>query len=262
MLTWTLKNHKEIASRHFFASRPALFTLVCPRTRFQFIILFSKFPGIISISFVFGQALCVARKVILQRAQTPAQGQCFEISQTTNPKPWNPKTLKHPKTVHPKTKTLKPLNPKPENPAFPAVHPAISPIIFPGQIVPVVGAKAAAAVVKVRAAPLGGTLLSDLCGSVLMLLGETSIYSWGFWVRLIWVISFVCVSILCYTACISRSRLFGYGIDCPQKDSQIQDATHAWGMQLVSQKLILSTSQNQGFSKRNSWKLIILLYNW
>ena len=92
----------------------------------------------------------------------------------------NPKTLKQPKTVHPKTKTLKPLNPEPENPAFPAVLPAISPIIFRGQIVPVVGAKAAAAVVKVRAAPLGGTLLSDLCGSVLMLLGETSIYFWGF----------------------------------------------------------------------------------
>ena len=25
--------------------------------------------------------------IILQHAQTPAQGQCFEISQTTNPKP-------------------------------------------------------------------------------------------------------------------------------------------------------------------------------
>ena len=104
----------------------------------------------------------------------------FPRQRTLNPETLKPKTLKHPKTVHPKTKTLKPLNPKPENPAFPAVLPAISPIIFPGQIVPVVGAKAAAAVVKVRAAPLGGTLLSDLCGSVLMLLGETSIYSWGF----------------------------------------------------------------------------------
>ena len=32
--------------------------------------------------------------IILQHAQTPAQGQCLEISQTTNPRPLNPKTLK------------------------------------------------------------------------------------------------------------------------------------------------------------------------
>ena len=32
--------------------------------------------------------------IILQHAQTPAQGQCFEISQKTN---LNPKTLNHPK---------------------------------------------------------------------------------------------------------------------------------------------------------------------
>ena len=33
--------------------------------------------------------------IILQHAQTPAQGQFFEISQTTNPK--RPKILNHPK---------------------------------------------------------------------------------------------------------------------------------------------------------------------
>ena len=54
----------------------------------------------------------------------------FPRQRTLNPETLKPKTLKHPKTVHPKTKTLKPLNPKPENPAFPAVLPAISPIIF------------------------------------------------------------------------------------------------------------------------------------
>ena len=39
---------------------------------------------------------------MFEHAQTPAQGQCFEISQTTNPKTPNPKTP-NPKTPNPKT---------------------------------------------------------------------------------------------------------------------------------------------------------------
>ena len=48
--------------------------------------------------------------IILQHAQTPSQGQCFEISQTMSPKPQilNPK----PKTLKPKTLKSKTLNPK------------------------------------------------------------------------------------------------------------------------------------------------------
>ena len=39
---------------------------------------------------------------MFEHAQTPGQGQCFEISQTTNPKTLNPKT-QNPKTPNPKT---------------------------------------------------------------------------------------------------------------------------------------------------------------
>jgi len=51
--------------------------------------------------------------IILRHAQKPAQGQCFGIYQTTNPKTLNPKTLKT-------------LNPQPEHTAYHCVFSAIS----------------------------------------------------------------------------------------------------------------------------------------